>query len=77
MKPPLSQRAWLGAQRHRGCLVGGTSPFGLRKAMPVYLEASVLALPDIALNGGQRGFLMDLVPQVPVDLLGATTVHCA
>ena len=65
------------AQRHSGFLVGGTSPFGLKKAMPVYVEASVLALPRICINGGRRGYLVGLSPQVLVDLLGAKPVHCA
>ncbi|RVU46544.1 Cys-tRNA(Pro) deacylase [Rubrivivax rivuli] len=65
------------AQRHSGYLVGGTSPFGLKKAMPVYVEASVLALPRICINGGRRGYLVGISPQVLVDLLGATPVHCA
>ena len=65
------------AQRHSGYLVGGTSPFGLRKAMPVYVEAGVLALPRICINGGRRGFLVGIAPQVLVDLLQARPVHCA
>ncbi len=65
------------AQRHSGYLVGGTSPFGLKKAMPVYVEASVLALPRICINGGRRGYLVGMAPQVLVDLLGAQPVHCA
>ncbi len=65
------------AQRHSGYLVGGTSPFGLKKVMPVYVEASVLALPRICINGGRRGFLVGLVPQVLVSPLGAKPVHCA
>ncbi len=65
------------AQRHSGYLVGGTSPFGLKKAMPVYVEASVLALPRICINGGRRGYLVGIAPQVLVDLLGAKPVHCA
>lgn len=65
------------AQRHSGYLVGGTSPFGLRKAMPVYVEASVLDLPRILINGGRRGFLVGLVPAVLVDALGARPVQCA
>ena len=65
------------AQRHSGYLVGGTSPFGLRKAMPVYVEVTVLELPRIFINGGRRGFLVGLPPQVLVDLLGAKPVHCA
>jgi Cys-tRNA(Pro) deacylase len=65
------------AQRHSGYLVGGTSPFGLKKALPVYVEATVLALPRIHINGGRRGYLVGLAPQVLVDLLGARPVHCA
>lgn len=65
------------ANRHSGYLVGGTSPFGTRKAMPVYIEASVLELPRIAINGGRRGFLVQIDPQVCVQLLGARPVHCA
>ncbi len=65
------------AQRHTGYLVGGTSPFGTRKAMPVYVQASVLALPRIHINGGRRGYLVGLVPQVLVDVLGAKPVECA
>ena len=65
------------AQRHSGYQVGGTSPFGLRKAMPVYVEASVLALPRICINGGRRGFLVGIVPGVLVDPLGAKPVNCA
>jgi Cys-tRNA(Pro) deacylase len=65
------------AQRHSGYLVGGTSPFGLRKPMPVYVEAGVLALPGILINGGRRGFLVGLAPQVLVDVLGARPVDCA
>jgi Cys-tRNA(Pro) deacylase len=48
------------AQRHSGYLVGGTSPFGTRKRMPVYLERSVLALPRIYINGGRRGYLLGM-----------------
>ena len=65
------------AQRHSGYLIGGTSPFGTRKAMPVYVEASVFALPRICINGGRRGFLIGIAPQVLVDLLKATPVNCA
>ena len=65
------------AQRHSGFLVGGTSPFGLKKAMPIFVEASVLDLPRICINGGRRGFLVGLVPQVLVSPLGARLVHCA
>ena len=65
------------AQRHSGYLVGGTSPFGLRKAMPVYVERTVLALARIHINGGRRGFLVGLAPTVLCDVLGATPVSCA
>lgn len=65
------------ANRHSGYLVGGTSPFGTRKAMPVYIESTILNLPRIAINGGRRGFLVGLDPQVCVQLLGAQPVQCA
>jgi Cys-tRNA(Pro) deacylase len=65
------------ANRHSGYLVGGTSPFGTRKRMPVYVERSVLALPRIWLNGGRRGYLVGLEPKVLVELLEATPVDCA
>lgn len=65
------------AQRHSGYLVGGTSPFGTKKAMPIYVEATVLELPRIYINGGQRGYLVGLDPKVLVTLLGARPVHCA
>ncbi|GAB2747167.1 Cys-tRNA(Pro) deacylase [Melaminivora jejuensis] len=65
------------AQRHSGYLVGGTSPFGTRRAMPVFIEGSILALPRIAINGGRRGYLVQLAPQVCVQLLAARPVQCA
>ncbi len=65
------------ASRHSGYLVGGTSPFGTRRAMPVYIEASVLQLPRILINGGRRGFLVGINPQVCVQLLSAKSVTCA
>jgi len=65
------------ANRHSGYLVGGTSPFGTRKAMPVYIEETILALPKIAINGGRRGYLVGIDPQVCVQLLDAKPVHCA
>ena len=65
------------AQRHSGYLIGGTSPFGLRKAMPVFVEASVLELPRIHINGGRRGFLVGIEPAVLVWALGARAVRCA
>lgn len=65
------------ASRHSGYLIGGTSPFGTRKVMPVYIEESILALPKIAINGGRRGYLVGIDPQVCVTLLGAQPVQCA
>ena len=50
------------ADRHSGYQVGGTSPFGLRRAMPIYLERSIVALPVIYVNGGARGFLVAIDP---------------
>lgn len=65
------------AQRHSGYQVGGTSPFGTRREMPVYIESTILELPGIVINGGRRGYLVGLDPRVCVDLLGATPVQCA
>ena len=65
------------ANRHSGYLVGGTSPFGTRRVMPVFVEESILALPRILINGGRRGYLLGLNPQVCVSLLGAKPVQCA
>ena len=65
------------AQRHSGYMVGGTSPFAARKALPVYVEASVLALPRIYINGGRRGYLVGIDPQVLVTLLKAVPVEAA
>lgn len=65
------------ANRHSGYLVGGTSPFGTRREMPVYIEETILALPRILINGGRRGYLVGIVPQLCVQLLGAKPVQCA
>ncbi len=62
------------ANRHSGYLVGGTSPFGTKKSMPVFVEGSILALDRIYLNGGSRGFLVGLAPDDLVRLLEPTTV---
>ncbi len=63
------------AQRHSGYLVGGTSPFGFKRAgVPVYVEATVLELPRILINGGRRGYLVGIAPRVLVDLLRASAV---
>jgi len=65
------------AQRHSGYMIGGTSPFGTKKAMPVYVEQSVLDLDKIYLNGGRRGYLIGIAPQLLTELLGAKAVTCA
>jgi len=65
------------ANRHSGYLVGGTSPFGTRRDMPVYIEESILTLPRIAINGGRRGYLIGIEPQVCVQVLSAKPVQCA
>ena len=65
------------AQKHTGYRDGGTSPFGTRKDLPVFLEASVLDLPLIYINGGRRGFLVSLSPQSLVSLINAQPVQCA
>jgi Cys-tRNA(Pro) deacylase len=65
------------AQRHSGYFVGGTSPFGLRKPVPVYVEASVLELERIFINGGRRGYLVGIDPAALVRELQARPVGCA
>jgi Cys-tRNA(Pro) deacylase len=65
------------ADRHSGYQVGGTSPFGLRRAMPIYLQATILALPRIYINGGARGFLVELDPRELVRVLSPITVEVA
>ena len=65
------------AQKNSGYLVGGTSPFGLRKQMPVYVESSILELTQVWINGGRRGFLVCIAPQVLVNQLGGKPVQCA
>ena len=66
------------AQRHSGYQLGGTSPFGFkREGVPVYVQASVLALPHIFINGGRRGFLVGIEPKLLTEVLGALPVDCA
>ncbi len=62
------------AQRHSGYLVGGTSPFGTRRKMPVYLERTVLELPRIYINGGRRGYLLGMAPSEIVRVLSPVLV---
>lgn len=63
------------ANRHSGYMVGGTSPFGTRKQMPVYVEKSILDLPLIYINGGSRGFLVSLSPEELVRVLKPVSVQ--
>jgi len=65
------------AQRHTGYMVGGTSPFGTRKALAVYLEQSILDLPRVYVNGGRRGLLVGIGPSEITRTLGATPVNVA
>ena len=65
------------ANRHTGFLVGGTSPFGTKRRMPVYLEKSILELPLIYINGGRRGFLVGITPQALVQALSPQLVEVA
>lgn len=65
------------ANRHSGYLLGGTSPFGTRREMPVYVERTVLELPRIWLNGGRRGYLIGIDPVVLTAVLQAQPVDCA
>ncbi len=63
------------ANKHSGYLVGGTSPFGTRRKMPVYMEATILELPKIYINGGKRGFLVEVDPQDLIKLLEPVLVR--
>ncbi|GAB3462626.1 Cys-tRNA(Pro) deacylase [Massilia terrae] len=65
------------ANRHTGFLVGGTSPFGTRKQMPVYVEKSILDLPRIYINGGRRGYLVSIEPKELLRVLGPKPVEVA
>ena len=65
------------AERHSGYMVGGTSPFGLRTAMPIYVEQTILELPRIYINGGKRGFLVGLDPKELAKVLTSAAVRVA
>lgn len=65
------------ANKHSGYMVGGTSPFGTKKIMSVYVQASILDLPKIYINGGKRGYLVGIAPQVLLRLLAATPADIA
>lgn len=65
------------AQKHTGYMVGGTSPFGTRKSLPVYAERTIFDLPKVYINGGKRGFLVSISPAALRDVLGPTEVEVA
>ncbi|MCF8033330.1 MAG: aminoacyl-tRNA deacylase [Desulfarculaceae bacterium] len=65
------------AQRHTGYQVGGISPFGIRKPLPVYVEKGILALPRLLINGGKRGLLLEITPSVLEEILSPTPVEAA
>jgi Cys-tRNA(Pro) deacylase len=65
------------ANKHSGYIVGGTSPFGTKKTMPVYLEGTILDLDEIYINGGSRGFLVSIAPKVLLSLLDPVIVEVA
>jgi Cys-tRNA(Pro) deacylase len=65
------------AERASGYQVGGTSPFATRKALPVFVEATILELERLYINGGRRGYLIGIAPRVLSELLRATPVTCA
>jgi len=65
------------ADRHSGYQVGGTSPFGLRRGMPIYMQASIASLPRIYINGGARGFLVSLPPAELIRVLAPVAVDVA
>lgn len=65
------------AQRHTGYLVGGTSPFGTRKTLPIFMERSIASLERIYINGGRRGFLVSMTPDDLVRVLSPTVVDAS
>ena len=65
------------AQKHTGYLIGGTSPLGTKTKLPVYVERTVFALPKIYINGGKRGFLVEIEPKILHELLSAEEVEVA
>src|SRR5690349_2977300 len=65
------------AQRHTGYMVGGTSPFGTRKPLPIYMERSIAGLDRLYINGGRRGFLVSMTPTDLISVLEPTLVDAA
>ncbi len=63
------------ANKHTGYLVGGTSPFGIRSAMPIYMEETILALTRIYINGGKRGYLVGMDPKDAARMLKPVLVQ--
>ena len=65
------------AERLTGYQVGGISPFGTKRKLPVYVEGTILELPRLVINGGKRGFLLELTPQDLTNVLNPTPVKVA
>jgi len=65
------------AQRHSGYQVGGTSPFGTRKTMPIFMERSIADLERIYVNGGRRGFLVSMTPAELIRVLSPVSVDAS
>jgi Cys-tRNA(Pro) deacylase len=65
------------AQRLTGYLVGGISPFGVKRPLPVYVEESIIELPRLLINGGRRGFLVEIEPEVLISILDPISVNVA
>jgi Cys-tRNA(Pro) deacylase len=65
------------AQRYSGYIVGGISPFGTRRELPVFMEKSILELPYLYVNGGRRGFILGMKPSAPYRLLDAQIIEAA
>ena len=62
------------AQRHTGYMVGGTSPFGTKRMLPIYMEASITDLPQLFINGGRRGLLLEMAPSDLVSIINPVVV---
>jgi Cys-tRNA(Pro) deacylase len=65
------------AQRITGYFVGGISPFGVKRPLPVYVEESIIELPRLLINGGRRGFLVEIEPEVLISILDPISVNVA
>jgi len=65
------------AQRYTGYMVGGISPFGTRRELPIYMERTILDLPYIYINGGRRGFILGMSPEIIINTLNVTIVEAS